>query len=116
MDVATLEYYRKLSESLTAESRELLKGSSIIAGDYEVAAAGVYGDDIQVFITIRKDISESRYLIIFVTSLQMSAQSELIPLLKQLIALLDSGINFQLAPEMLTALQQTQSSQQQVKA
>ena len=45
----------------------------------------------------------------------MSGRNELIPLMKQLIALLESGMQFQLSPEMMSALRQPRSAQQQVK-
>jgi len=45
---------------------------------------------------------------------QSTGQNELIPLLKQLIALLESGMQFQLTPEMMTVLRQPRTAQQQV--
>ena len=46
---------------------------------------------------------------------QMSGRNELIPLMKQLIALLESGMQFQLSPEMMSALRQPRTAQQQVR-
>ena len=40
----------------------------------------------------------------------------MIPLIKQLIALLESGMQFQLSPDMLSVLRQPHSAQQQVIA
>ena len=69
---ATLEYARERSEILALEAKSVLTSSLSIAGDYDCTLVGVYGD------------------------LDLSLQSggcneEMIPLLKQLIALLESG-------------------------
>ena len=72
---ATLEYARERSEILALEAKSVLTSSLSIAGDYDCTLVGVYGD------------------------LDLSLQSggcneEMIPLLKQLIALLESGQMF----------------------
>ena len=47
-DLAELEYDRDLSELLTVEARNVLKGSSVVAGDFETVITGIYGDDVEV--------------------------------------------------------------------
>lgn len=46
--LATVGITRDVSELLTAEARDLLKGTSLISGDFETVFTGVYGDDVQV--------------------------------------------------------------------
>ena len=47
-DLAELEYDRELSELLTEEARNVLKGSAVVAGDFETVITGIYGDDVEV--------------------------------------------------------------------
>ena len=46
--MATLEFNRWYSELLADESRKVLRGSALIAGDYEATVTGIYGDDSEV--------------------------------------------------------------------
>lgn len=47
-DMSTLEFNRWYSELLADESRNVLRGSNLIAGDYEATVTGIYGDDTEV--------------------------------------------------------------------
>ena len=79
---STLEYARERSELCCQEAKIVLTHSSLLAGDYDARLTGVYGD------------ADSA-----------SAQdSELVPLLKQLIALLESGGPFYLSTELLNLI------------
>lgn len=49
LDLASLEHSRNLSELLTVEARHVLKGSALVAGDYEMVVHGIYGDDVEVW-------------------------------------------------------------------
>ena len=76
---ATLQYARERSEILALEAKAVLTGNLAIAGDYDCTLVGIYGD---------LDLS-----------LQQGAiNEEMVPLLKQLIALLESGQSFVMAP------------------
>ncbi len=81
---STLEYARQRNELLTLEAKALLTGAITIAGDYDCTLPGVYGEG---------DLASS------------SANQELIPLLKQLIALLESGQPFSLTSDLLNVIQ-----------
>ena len=61
-------------------------GACLVAGDFDCRLGGVYGEN-----DIRSDGSGNN--------------SELIPLLKQLIQMLEAGVPFQLSPELLNLLQ-----------
>ena len=47
-DLSQLEYSRVLSELLSNEARNVLKGSALVAGDFETVVTGIYGDDVEV--------------------------------------------------------------------
>ncbi|CAH1789583.1 unnamed protein product [Owenia fusiformis] len=79
-----LEYCRQRSELLCLEAKVVLMRSSVLAGDYDAKVPGVYGEC---------DLSSS------------SSESELIPLLKQLIEMLSTGGPFVLSTELLQVLQ-----------
>lgn len=79
---SALEYARERSELCATESKLVLTHEALLAGDYDCQLSGVYGD---VENTGEKD-------------------SELIPLLKQLIAMLESGGPFTLSSELLNLI------------
>ena len=83
---SALEYAREFSELCAAEAKVVLTRSALLAGDYDAQLTGVYGD---------ADSTGNQ-------------DSELIPLLRQLIAMLESGGPFYLSPELLNLLQQGQ--------
>lgn len=77
-----LEYARERSELCATEAKLVLTHEALLAGDYDCQLSGVYGD---VENSGEKD-------------------SELIPLLKQLIAMLESGGPFYLSSELLNLI------------
>lgn len=81
---SALEYARQRSELLTKEAKAVLTRSVLLAGDYDAQLSGVYGNT---------DGSSE------------STDSELIPLLKQLIALLEAGGPFYLSADLLNLIQ-----------
>lgn len=72
------------SELCATEAKTVLTRASLLAGDYDCQLSGVYGD---------VDSSGDK-------------ESDLIPLLKQLIALLESGGPFTLSSELLNLISQ----------
>jgi hypothetical protein len=80
---ASLQYARQFSELCAAEAKVVLTRSALLAGDYDAQLTGVYGDSVA----------------------SGNQDSELIPLLRQLIAMLESGGPFYLSPELLNILQ-----------
>ncbi|CAH1270800.1 Hypp4441 [Branchiostoma lanceolatum] len=74
---SSLEYVREKAELLGLEAKNVLTGAVVVAGDYDATISGVYGDDLT----------------------SPASSRELIPLLKQLIAMLESGGQFQLSVE-----------------
>ena len=84
---SSLEYAREFSELCLAEAKVVLTRSALLAGDYDAQLTGVYGD---------ADSTGNQ-------------DSELIPLLRQLIAMLESGGPFYLSSELLNLLQQGQA-------
>lgn len=50
--MSTLEFNRWYSELLADESRNVLRGSNLIAGDYEATVTGIYGDDTGVCVAM----------------------------------------------------------------
>lgn len=80
---SSLEYARERSELAAAESKIVLTRSGLLAGDYDCQLSGVYGD----------------------ADSSAESESELIPLLKQLIAMLESGGPFYLSSELLNLIQ-----------
>ena len=84
---SALEYAREFSELCLAEAKVVLTRSALLAGDYDSQLTGVYGD---------ADSTGSQ-------------DSELVPLLRQLIAMLESGGPFYLSPELLHLLHQGQA-------
>ena len=82
-DHSALEYARQRSELLTIEAKAILAGNMLVAGDYDCVLAGVYGD---------AELSSA------------SSNQELVPLLKQLIALLEAGGPFMLSPDLLNII------------
>ncbi|KAK3082981.1 hypothetical protein FSP39_010678 [Pinctada imbricata] len=81
---SSLEYARERSEMCAVESKLVLTHAALLAGDYDAQLSGVYGD-----------IGSSG-----------EQDSELIPLLKQLIAMLESGGPFLLSSELLNLIKQ----------
>lgn len=81
---SSLEYARERSELCATEAKTVLTRASLLAGDYDCQLSGVYGD---------VDSSGDK-------------ESDLIPLLKQLIALLESGGPFTLSSELLNLISQ----------
>ena len=79
---SALEYARQRSELCCQEAKVVLTHSSLLAGDYDAQLTGVYGD----------------------ADSAVSQDSELVPLLKQLIALLESGGPFYLSTELLNLI------------
>ena len=79
-----LEYVRQKNELLTLEAKAILTGVAYIAGDYDCMLSGMYGES---------DLASP------------TSSSEMIPLLKQLIAMLQSGGPFVLSPELLNIIQ-----------
>jgi len=41
---------------LSVEARNVLKGSSVVAGDFETVLTGIYGDDIEVSFSLARAI------------------------------------------------------------
>lgn len=80
---SALEYARQRSELCCQEAKVVLTHSSLLAGDYDAQLSGVYGD---------ADMG------------QAEQDSELVPLLKQLIAMLESGGPFYLSSELLNVI------------
>ena len=81
---SALEYARQRSELCCQEAKVVLSHSALLAGDYDAQLAGVYGD------------ADS--------GANSSQDSELVPLLKQLIAMLESGGPFYLSTELLNLI------------
>ena len=81
---AALEYAREQCELLAQEASSLLRGYAMIAGDYNSVLGGMFG---------HVDITSQ------------SANQDLMALLKQLIALLESGQPFMLSSDLLNILQ-----------
>lgn len=81
---SALEYAREFSELSLAEAKVVLTRSALLAGDYDSQLVGVYGD----------------------SHLSGDSDSGLIPLMRQLIALLESAGPFYLSSELLNFLQQ----------
>ena len=79
---SALEYARERSELCCQEAKVVLTHSSLLAGDYDARLTGVYGD----------------------ADSAAAQDSELVPLLKQLIALLESGGPFYLSTELLNLI------------
>ena len=79
---ATLEYARQKSELCATESKVCLTRSALLAGDYDAQLSGAYG--------FGKTVDDG--------------DSELVPLLRQLIAMLQSGGPFYLSPELLNLI------------
>ena len=79
---SALEYARQRSELCCKEAKVVLTRSSLLAGDYDAQLTGVYGD----------------------ADSAVSQDSELVPLLKQLIALLESGGPFYLSTDLLNLI------------
>ena len=82
---AALEYTRERNELLTVEAKVVLMNSAVLAGDYDVVLSGIYG---------------AYHL------MNSSADNELVPMLKQLIAMLESGGPFLLSSDLLTIINQ----------
>jgi hypothetical protein len=80
---AGVEYARQRNELLMTEAKGVLTGEVIVAGSYDCTLPGVYGDG---------DLTSA------------SSNRELLPLLKQLIAMLESGGPFVLSSELIAAL------------
>ena len=81
---AALEYAREMCELLAQEACSMLRGFVMIAGDYNTVLGGMYG---------HVDISS------------LSANQELMSLLRQLIGLLESGQPFMLSSDLLNIMQ-----------
>lgn len=80
---SSLEYARQRSEMCCQEAKVVLTHSALLAGDYDAQLSGVYGD---------------------AANSQAEQDSELVPLLKQLIAMLESGGPFYLSSELLNVI------------
>ena len=80
---SALEYARQRSELCCQEAKVVLTHSSLLAGDYDAQLSGVYGD---------ADMGQNQ------------EESELVPLLKQLIAMLEAGGPFVLSSELLNVI------------
>lgn len=80
-----MEYSRQRSELCCQESKVVLTHSALLAGDYDCQLTGVYGDTSSSSSAVEQD-------------------SELVPLMKQLIALLESGGPFYLSTELLNVI------------
>ena len=72
-DQSECEYYRQLNELRLKEAKAVLNGDTLVAGDFDCSLSGTYGDT---------------------HSNDSSSNQELIPLLKQLLSLLESGKPF----------------------
>merc|ERR550532_579983 len=72
-DQSECEYVRQLNELRLKEAKMVLNGDTLVAGDYDWSLSGIYGET---------DSSNS------------SSNQEMIPLLKQLLGLLESGKPF----------------------
>ncbi len=83
-DHSTLEYIRQRNELLTLEAKGVLTGELFIAGDYDCMLGGIYGET---------DLTST------------SSNHELVPLLKKLIEMLQSGKPFVLSPELMNMIQ-----------
>jgi hypothetical protein len=81
---SALEYARQRSELCCQEAKVVLTHSALLAGDYDAQLSGVYGDAASTSV--------------------MEQDSELVPLLKQLIAMLESGGPFYLSTELLNVI------------
>ena len=79
---SSLEYARQRSELCCQEAKVVLTHSALLAGDYDAQLTGVYGD----------------------ADSAAPQDSELVPLLKQLIALLEAGGPFYLSTELLNMI------------
>lgn len=88
---SSCEYAREHSELCSREAKIVLVRAELIAGDYDCQLSGVYGD----------------------VDSQSGSDSELIPLLKQLIAMLESGGPFYLSPDLLNLINQGQGGNTQ---
>ncbi|KAH3750553.1 hypothetical protein DPMN_185080 [Dreissena polymorpha] len=80
---SALEYARQRSELCCQEAKVVLTHSALLAGDYDAQLSGVYGD---------------------AATTETEKDSELVPLLKQLIAMLESGGPFYLSSELLNVI------------
>ena len=80
---SAVEYARQRSELCCQEAKVVLTHSALLAGDYDCQLSGVYGD---------------------ATSTEHEKESELVPLIKQLIAMLESGGPFYLSSELLEVI------------
>ena len=79
-----LEYIRERNQLRMLEAKSLLSGILTIAGDYDCILGGVYGE----------------------TNLSTESTShEMIPLLKQLLAMLENGVPFVMTPQLMNRLQ-----------
>ncbi|GFO26753.1 cytadherence high molecular weight protein 2 [Plakobranchus ocellatus] len=76
---SSLEYAREFSELCAKEAKVVLTRSAFLAGDYDAQLTGVYGD-----------VTDAA-----------GQDSELIPLLRQLIAMLEAGGPFYLSPDFI---------------
>jgi len=78
-----LEYIRERAAMLAREAKAVLNGEAMPAGTFDCFLSGVYGES---------DLTSKQ------------ANSELVPLLKHLISLLESGGPFVLSPELLNII------------
>ena len=85
-DHSALEYARQRSELLAEEAKAVLTGACLVAGDFDCVLSGVYGEN---------DIPDANN----------SHDADLIPMLKQLISMLEAGVPFTLSSELLNVLQ-----------
>ena len=82
-EYAALQYARQRNELLTIEAKEILEGSTFVAGSFDCVLCGVFGEG----------------------DLREPPNQELIPLLKQLIAMLESGKGLVLSGDIINMLQ-----------
>ncbi|XP_067940386.1 myosin-2 heavy chain-like [Watersipora subatra] len=80
---AHVEFFREIAEILAKEAKDLLTGNGFVAGSYDCMIGGIYGE-------------------LNLTS--TSSDQELVPLLKQLIAMLESGSQFVLSSDLLSGI------------
>ncbi|RUS80256.1 hypothetical protein EGW08_011985, partial [Elysia chlorotica] len=85
---SSLEYAREFSELCAKEAKIVLTRSALLAGDYDAQLTGVYGD-----------LTDAA-----------GQDSDLVPLLRQLIAMLEAGGPFYLSPELLNFINNGGSS------
>lgn len=84
-----VEYTRQRSETCCKEAKVVLNHSAIVAGDYDCQLSGVYGD-------AASSVAEK--------------ESDLILLMRQLIAMLESGGPFYLSTELLNVIRDAAGS------